>query len=126
MNAPTFRRICAHSGSSFGSNTTHCVPRYRLSSRKSAVRRTARYFHSRGQLVGAAQRAPAPDHAPGDRELAQAVDAQRVERAVLEVGQLGGQAAAPLSVASRPAGVFQTPRLASVRASTPATAPQGA
>ena len=27
MNAPTFRRICAHSGSSFGSNTTHCVPR---------------------------------------------------------------------------------------------------
>ena len=23
MNAPTFSRICAHSGSSFGSNTTH-------------------------------------------------------------------------------------------------------
>ena len=27
MNAPTLSRICAHSGSSFGSNTTHCVPR---------------------------------------------------------------------------------------------------
>src|SRR5207344_3045680 len=33
-------------GSSLGSNTTHCVPRYRLSSRKSAVRRTGMYFHS--------------------------------------------------------------------------------
>ena len=27
MNAPTLSRICAHSGSSLGSNTTHCVPR---------------------------------------------------------------------------------------------------
>jgi hypothetical protein len=27
MKAPTLRRICAQSGSSFGSNTTHCVPR---------------------------------------------------------------------------------------------------
>ena len=26
MNAPTLSRICAHSGSSLGSNTTHCVP----------------------------------------------------------------------------------------------------
>ena len=32
MKAPTLSRICAQSGSSFGSNTTHCVPRYRLSS----------------------------------------------------------------------------------------------
>ena len=45
MNEPTFSRIAAHSGSSFGSNTTHLVPRYRLSSRKSAVRRTGTYFH---------------------------------------------------------------------------------
>src|SRR5207237_960399 len=27
MKAPTFSRICAQSGSSFGSKTTHCVPR---------------------------------------------------------------------------------------------------
>src|SRR3569623_238985 len=46
MKAPRLRRICAHSGSSLGSNTTHCVPRSRLSSRKSARRRTGRYFHS--------------------------------------------------------------------------------
>ena len=46
MNAPTFSRICAHSGSSFGSNTTHWVLRYRLSSRNSASRRTGTYFHS--------------------------------------------------------------------------------
>ncbi len=46
MNAPTLSRICAHSGASLGSNTTHCVPRYSDSSRNSAVRRTGRYFHS--------------------------------------------------------------------------------
>src|SRR3569832_677152 len=46
MKAPRLRRICAHSGSSLGSNTTHCVPRNSLSSRKSARRRTGRYFHS--------------------------------------------------------------------------------
>ena len=46
MKAPMLSRICAHSGSSFGSNTTHCVPRYRLSSRNSAMRRTGMYFHS--------------------------------------------------------------------------------
>src|SRR6266849_1398970 len=27
IKTPTLSRICAHSGSSFGSNTTHCVPR---------------------------------------------------------------------------------------------------
>ena len=46
MNAPTLSRICAHSGSSFGSNTTHCVPRYRLSSMNSASRRTGTYLYS--------------------------------------------------------------------------------
>ena len=45
MNAPTFSRMLAHSGSSLGSNTTHCVPRRRLSSMYSAVRRTGMYFH---------------------------------------------------------------------------------
>ena len=46
MKAPTLRRIWAQSGSSFGSKTTHCVPRYRLSSMNSARRRTGTYFHS--------------------------------------------------------------------------------
>ena len=59
MNAPRLSRICAHSGSSFGSNTTHCVPRYSDSSRKSAVRRTGTYFHSEARLS-----APASVRAP--------------------------------------------------------------
>ena len=45
MNAPTFSRMLAHSGSSLGSNTTHWVPRRRLSSMYSASRRTGMYFH---------------------------------------------------------------------------------
>ena len=68
MNAPTFSRICAHSGSSLGSNTTHCVPRYRLSSMNSASRRTGHVLVLVGQLVGAAQRPRAPDDAADDRE----------------------------------------------------------
>ena len=88
MNAPTLSRICAHSGSSFGSKTTHFVPRNRLSSMNSASRRTGTYFHSDGLRVGAASvRAPQHDVAV-DREGAQAVDPERVERAVLAVGQL--------------------------------------
>ena len=91
MNAPTFRRIWAHSGSSLGSNTTHLRPRYRLSSMKSASRRTGTYLYSSASLVGAAQRARAPHHAAAARERAQTVDAERIEHAVLAVGQLGVQ-----------------------------------
>ena len=40
-----------------------------------------------GELVGAAQGARAPDHAADHREGAQAVDAERVELAVLGVGR---------------------------------------
>ena len=61
MNAPTFIRIEAHSGSSFGSKTTHWVPRNRLSSRNSASRRTGRYFHS-----SAIRSAPRSVRAPHD------------------------------------------------------------
>ncbi len=60
MKAPMLSRICAHSGESFGSNTTHCVPRNRLSSMYSASRRTGRYFHSDASRIGAGQRACAP------------------------------------------------------------------
>ena len=49
----------------------------------SAVRRTGTYFHSLGLLVGAVQRARAPDDVAVDRERAQDVDAERVEQAVL-------------------------------------------
>ena len=51
-----------------------------------------------GQQIGAAQRARAPNHAADDRKRAQAVDAERIEHAVLVVGQAHGQA---LSAAQR-------------------------
>ena len=40
-----------------------------------------------GELIGAAQRARAPDDAAVDRERAQAIDAERIELAVFSVGQ---------------------------------------
>src|ERR1041384_7681840 len=46
MNALMLNRIAAHSGSSLGSNTTHCVPRYSETFRKFAVRRTGTYRYS--------------------------------------------------------------------------------
>ena len=52
-----------------------------------AVRRTGTYFHSSASSVGAAQRARAPDDAARRRKAAQAVDAERVELAVLGVGE---------------------------------------
>jgi hypothetical protein len=82
-----FRRICAHSGSSFGSNTTHCVPRNRLSSRNrpgGAPGRTC----TRRPASAAAQGARAPDDAAVDREAAQHVQAQGVDDAVFTVGQV--------------------------------------
>ncbi len=59
MKAPTLSRICAHSGSSLGSKTTHFSPRYRLSSMNSAVRRTGTYLYS-----SAAASAPRSVRAP--------------------------------------------------------------
>ena len=61
MKAPTLSRICAHSGSSFGSNTTHFSPRYRLSSMNSAGAPDRDVLVLVAELVGAAQRARAPD-----------------------------------------------------------------
>ena len=51
------------------------------------MRRTGMYFHSRACCVGAVQRARAPDDVAVDREVAQAVDAERIQRAVLRIGQ---------------------------------------
>ncbi len=45
MKEPTFNLIWPHRGVSFGSNTTHWVPSYKLDSRKSARRRMGTYFH---------------------------------------------------------------------------------
>ena len=79
MNAPTLSRMAAHSGSSFGSNTTHWVPRYRLSSMNSAVRRTGTYFH--WSASRSAPRSVLAPHTTGptDGERTQAVHAERVE-----------------------------------------------
>src|SRR6184192_2043278 len=126
MNAPMLSRICAQSGSSLGSKTTHCVPRQRLSSRKSAVRRTGMYFHSE-----ASRSSPCNVRAPQMiRPLA------GMERKQLMPNGFSSPFSAsfrftlssgtPTKVASKPAGAFQTPRCASVRAKTPATAPHGA
>ena len=64
MNAPTLSRICAQSGSSLGSKTTH------LSAAVQALLDEERRAADRHVLVlvgggvGAAQRARAPHHAP--------------------------------------------------------------
>src|SRR6266545_634634 len=126
MNAPMLRRICAQSGSAFGSNTTQCVPRYRLSSRKIAVRRTAMYFHS-----DARRSLPCSVRDPHTTRPA----AGRVRRQLTPSGfscpislSVNGtlNPGAPTIVTSWPAGDFQTPRFVSVRAKTPAIAPEGA
>ncbi len=59
MKAPTMRRICAQSDSSFGSKTTHLVPRNKLSSMNSANLHTGMYFQS-----DACSSAPARVRAP--------------------------------------------------------------
>jgi hypothetical protein len=91
MNAPTLRRICAHSGSSFGSKTTHCVPR------KSALLDEERQpphrdvLPLRSQTVGAFGGARTPGDVACHREGAQRVDAQRVDAPVFAVGHLVDQ-----------------------------------
>ena len=58
----------------------------------SVVRLTGMYFHSEASRVGAIQRARAPADVAVDWETAQAVDAQRIERAVLQIGHHIGEA----------------------------------
>ncbi|CAM5615253.1 hypothetical protein RLIN73S_03768 [Rhodanobacter lindaniclasticus] len=124
MKAPTLRRICAHSGSSFGSNTTHWVPRYRLST-YSASRRTGTYLYSSASR--SAPRSVREPHATGPTS-------GKLRRQFTPSGlsmpfsaSLSGTAkpCTPFSAASMPAGAFHTPRWVSVRAITPATMPQG-
>src|SRR4051812_35230238 len=125
INAPMLRRISAHNGSSFGSKTTHCVPRYRLSSRKSANRRTGTYFHSDASAsLPTSVREPQttlPAAGEGRRALTPSGLTIPFSPSVsFEVSSI-----TPPSDASSPAGAFHTPREASVRAITPATEAAG-
>ena len=125
MNAPTLRRICAQSGSSFGSNTTHWVPRKRLSSRNRAVRRTGMYFHSE-----ASWSAPRSVRAPQTTRPATGKERRQftpwgLSRPFSPSVRVVCNADTPTRVASSPAGAFHTPRCASVRTKMPATAPLG-
>src|SRR5579863_1545612 len=123
MNAPTFSRMLAHSGSALGSNTTHCVPRRRLSSMYSAVRRTGMYFH---WLSAASE--PSKVRAPHTTEPVTGKVRRQLSPSGLSspfwssVIRTAGYIP-PGSEALVPAGAFQTPRELSVVAQAPATAP---
>ena len=66
-------------------------PGTRLSSSSSAIRRTGTYFHWLASGVGAVQRPRPPEDRAVDREGAQAVEAERVELAVVGVVEVGDQ-----------------------------------
>ena len=91
---------------------------------KSAVRRTGIYFHS-----DASRSAPAGARAPNDAAVTGNARRQLMPSgfsspfSVSVSGTLNS--GTPTRVASSPAGAFQTPRCASVRAKIPATAPHG-
>ena len=101
----------AHSRSSLGSNTTHCVPSSIDSSRNRKSRRTLTYFQS--VFVGAGARAPDADAAAGKR--ADAVHAARIEDVLLALGDLELERRARRRTTSF-AGALNTPRSMSVLA----------
>src|SRR3954447_5591275 len=124
MNAPTLSRIWDHRGSSFGSKTTHLSPALRLCSRYSAVRRTGTYFHSLDRVSAPNRvRAPHPTLPITGRVRTALMPSGLSEP--LSPSVTGTARATPLTTASMPAGAFHTPRVASVRAITPATTPLG-
>ena len=76
MNAPMLRRICAHSGSSLGSNTTHCVPRIEAFFDEERERGGPGCISIRRRRASCApQRARAPAPRAVDREVTEAIDA---------------------------------------------------
>ncbi len=123
MNAPMFSLICAHKGSSFGSNTTHCVPLNRLSSMQSAVRRTAILLVFICQLIRRREGCVAPYHPACDGKGAETVNAQGVQLAVLLVVQVHLQTSYTVDAGVNTGGDFHTPRLVSVCAMIPAILP---
>ena len=77
MNAPTLSRICAHSGSSFGSKTTHCgaAEEALLEEQRQCAGPARTSTRRRAGRRPRSVRAPQTTRA-GDREGAQAVDAR--------------------------------------------------
>ena len=125
MKAPMFKRICAHSGSSLGSNTTHLVPRNRLSSMNRARRRMGTYLYSSANAL-APRRVRAPQTTlPSTGKVRRQLTPIGFSSPFSSSVSLTFSPWMPLIAASSPAGAFHTPRLLSVRAMMPATAPQG-
>src|SRR5438874_13827362 len=111
----TLARIRSHSEGPFGSNTVHCRPRVMLSSINSSRRRTGRYLYGSATSFPANVRAPQTTMAP----------AGSARRPFSPMASIAASCAsdnatlnpcAPRTVASVPAGAFQTPRAASMRA----------
>ena len=111
MNAPTFSRICAQSGSSLGSKTTHCGAAIEAFFDEQGQAADRDVFVFVGQLVGAAQRARAPDHAPGTGKARRQLMPSGFSMPFSASFRLTCKPWTPLIVASRPAGAFHTPRL---------------
>ena len=125
MNAPTFSRICAHSGSSFGSNTTHCVPRNSDSSRNSAIRRTGTYFHSDPRsLSPSSVRAPQTT-LPYTGNVRRQLTAVRVQHAVLAVADRDREPTAPTRRPRCPPAPSRRRARRRCAAQMPATKPHG-
>ena len=127
MNDPTFSRIAAQSGSSLGSNTTHCrAPIQALFEEQ----RGAPHGHILplvGQRVRAHECARSPQQRPIQREGAEAVQSQRIQTTPFSVSlRLYVMLCTPFSVASIPP--EPSIRRASHRSShtRPATTPEGA
>src|SRR5262245_66675386 len=101
--------ILAQSGSSFGSKTTHFVPRKSDSSRKRARRRMGMYFHSEPMSSEPSSvREPQLTMPLGNlrRQLTPSLFSTPFSMSV----RLTSKSSTPNNAASVPAGAFQTPR----------------
>src|SRR5712671_5808654 len=92
----------------------------------SAVRRTPRYFHSFARLSAPFKVREPHTTGPVLAKLRRQLTPSGLIAPFSGSLRLTSSPSAPVSVASMPAADFHTPRDASVRAITPATAPQGA
>src|SRR5450631_4212293 len=109
------------SGSSLGSNTAHWIPLYTLTRSMIAVRRTGMYRHCGSDDTVRAPNETTP--AAGNRRITSTPSGFRVPCST----SLSSTASptTPFRLASTPAGAFQTPRVASMRAYSPARYPDG-
>ncbi len=129
MKAPTFSRICAHSGSSFGLEHHPLQCRgYRLSSMNSASAPHREVLPFRAALVGAAAACARPTpRVPKTGSVRRQLIAERIQHAVLAVASADVLQAEHADERSRPCRRAPSrPRACqSVRAKMPATKPQG-